>query len=245
MPPETATQLCRDQDSNLGFLGHNEGYWPLYDHGHCVSCSERASASNLPVQLTRDNSRLKTERYKFSNQVIIPNRWMNENISSARNPRDTELKGAANLNQIHFYYQYKVINKAVIKQRRLKSLRNHCFKKNADSIAQLKNYETLTQCLINVRTNVMVELARNMKLGASAQVQKYARVRKCASAQIIEQVCKCFRKYFRNCVSAQCTCAQVLAQVRKYLRKYLRKWASMQECGSTQVYKYASACASA
>ena len=31
-------ELCRDQDSNLGFLGHDEGYWPLYDHGHSVSC---------------------------------------------------------------------------------------------------------------------------------------------------------------------------------------------------------------
>ena len=43
---------------------------------------------------------------------------MNANIFNARNPRDTELEGAANLNQIHFHYQYKVINKAVIKQGR-------------------------------------------------------------------------------------------------------------------------------
>ena len=42
---ETNSHLCRDQDSNLGFLGHNEGYWPLYDHGHWVSYVEYFSPS--------------------------------------------------------------------------------------------------------------------------------------------------------------------------------------------------------
>ena len=27
------TLICRDQNSNLGYCGHNAMYWPLYDHG--------------------------------------------------------------------------------------------------------------------------------------------------------------------------------------------------------------------
>ena len=65
---ETHVYLCRDQDSNLGCLGHNEKYWPLDDHGHCISCFASAMTTIISIRLF---NYFKTTLYKYITTFIF------------------------------------------------------------------------------------------------------------------------------------------------------------------------------
>ena len=54
---------CRDQDSNLGYHGHNVGSWPLDDHGQSQLTRKGLSLSNTRFVAPRGSWEPKFDKY--------------------------------------------------------------------------------------------------------------------------------------------------------------------------------------